>query len=586
MDPGSPLLALRLGDLSHALEPGRDYLIGSADDCDLQIRDAEPVHVRISVTREAVTITDLSSAAGILHNEERVPTATLQAGDRIAVSDEFLVAVVDDGSATLVPIPEMRKAAVARRIHKIRSAAAALRRHEDPTFSQMMAAEMRRTPWVMISLALHTLLLLLLWSFTPTPQIGGDSIATLNFDMQAGAPIGNGPPAIPQVISEPEDDHVLEDDEPKVDEMPVPIVDGPEPLPTDIAENPVLAERHLTSTAGNGRNTVKDEGGTGSGSFRQEVEALQESGLEIVFVFDSTGSMTRTIMDTKETIVQMLDVLRTLVPDARIGLVTYRDHSRREEYLVRQVPLDLDYWRASNFVQFVVAEGGGDRAEDVRAGLNAAFAQRWRPAARRVIVLAGDAPAHQRDMEKILHEVRKFAKNRRSFVHTLITSPERAGDDTRRQFTKIAKAGRGACEPIANRDRVLQRVLTLAFGSQYDQDLQQVIESVSKERTHVDVASLYLVRKGGTDLINALRQRPVPTVLWNALVRRPRQHVANTLLDLLGDARTPSHTRHACAAALQRIFKLAVPPIDPDSNDPPSQHYVARLRSLAKLLPE
>lgn len=250
------------------------------------------------------------------------------------------------------------------------------------------------------------------------------------------------------------------------------------------------------------------------------------------------------------------------------------------------MPLDLDYWRASNFVQFVVAEGGGDRAEDVRAGLNAAFAQRWRPAARRVIVLAGDAPAHQRDMEKILHEVRKFAKNRRSFVHTLITSPERAGDDTRRQFTKIAKAGRGACEPIANRDRVLQRVLTLAFGSQYDQDLQQVIESVSKERTHVDVASLYLVRKGGTDLINALRQRPVPTVLWNALVRRPRQHVANTLLDLLGDARTPSHTRHACAAALQRIFKLAVPPIDPGSNDPPSQHYVARLRSLAKLLPE
>lgn len=586
MEPGSPLLALRLGDSSHALEPGRDYLIGSADDCDLLIRDAEPVHVRISVTAESITITDLSSEAGILHNEERVATATLQAGDRIAVSHEFLVAVVDDGSAALVPIPEMRKAAVARRILKIRSAAAALRRHEHHTFSQMMAVEMRRTPWMMISLVLHMLVLLLLWWFTPTRRIGGDSLATLGFDMRAGAPIGDGPPAIPQVISEPDVDHVLEDVEPKVDEMPVAIVDGPEPLPTDIAENPVLAERRRTMTAGDGRNTVKDEGGAGSGSFKQEVKALQESGLEIVFVFDSTGSMTRTIMDTKETIVQMLDVLRTLVPDARIGLVTYRDRSRREEYLVRQVPLDLDYWRASNFVQFVVAEGGGDRPEDVRAGLNAAFAQHWRPSTRRVVVLAGDAPAHSDDLDKMLFEVRKFAKNRRSFVHTLITSPERAGDDTKKQFQQIAKAGGGTCEPIENRDRVLQRVLTLAFGSQYDQDVRQVIQSVDKERSRVDVASLHMVRTGGINLINALRQRPVPTPLWNALVKRPRMHVANSLLDLLGDARTPSHTRHACAAALQRIFKLAVPPIDPDSNDPPSKHYVARLRSLAKRLPE
>lgn len=586
MDPGSPLLALRLGELCHALEPGRDYLIGSADDCDLVIRDAEPVHVRVSVTETAVTLTDLSEAAGILHNEQRVPEAVLKAGDRIAVADEFLVAVVDDGSAALVPIPAMRQAATARRVRRIRAQAAALRHQDQGSFTQLMASEMRRTPWMVVSLMLHLMLLLLLWWFTPEPRIGGESIATLGFDVRAGAPIGDGPPALPEVVSEMEDDVVLEDPEQKVEEMPVPIVDGPEPDLTELAENPVLAERRRTSSAGTSLSTVRDEGGIGSGSFKQELKALQESGLEIMFVFDSTGSMTRTITDTKGTIVQMLDVLRTLVPDARIGLVTFRDRGRREEYLVRQVPLDLDYWRASNFVQFVVAEGGGDKEEDVRAGLHAAFTQHWRPSTRRVVVLAGDAPTHERDVKRMLSEVRQFTNNRRSFVHTLITNPEFAGDDTEKQFKRIAKAGRGTCESIENRDRVLQRVLTLAFGSQYDEDIQQVIDAVKKERDRVDVASLYLVRKGGSPLIRALKQRPVSTELWNALTRRPRRHVAETLLTLLGDPRTPSHTRHACAAAIQRIFKLAVPPVDPDSNEPPSKHYIGRLRSLAKRLPK
>ena len=331
---------------------------------------------------------------------------------------------------------------------------------------------------------------------------------------------------------------------------------------------------------------VRDEKGIGGGSFEKQVRALQESGLEIVFVFDSTGSMTRTILDTKSSIVQMLDVLRTLVPDARVGLVTYRDRGRREEYLVREVPLDLDYWRATNFVQFVIAEGGGDRAEDVRAGLNSAFQQDWRTSARRVVVLAGDAPTHDEDFKKLLQEVQGFTANRRSFVHTLITSPERAGDDTKQQFEEIAKAGNGTCEPIENRDRILQRVLTLAFGAQFGDDLAAVIDNVEQERQRVDVRSLHLVRRGGNELRQALLQRPVPITLWNAVVKRPRRTTAGTLLDMLGDPNTPSHSRNAVAAALQKILELPVPPIDIDSNEAPPTYRVERLRLLAKQLPE
>ncbi|MGB3969608.1 MAG: vWA domain-containing protein, partial [Planctomycetota bacterium] len=319
-----------------------------------------------------------------------------------------------------------------------------------------------------------------------------------------------------------------------------------------------------------------------SGGFQRTVSDLRKSGLEIVFVFDSTGSMSRTIHDTKTTIVQMLAVLRALVPDARVGIVTYRDHDKREDYVVRQVPLGSDFWQASNFVQFVTAEGGGDRPEDVRAGMRAAFEQKWRTGARRVVVLAGDAPPHEEDEKRLLAEVASFAKNGRSFVHTLVTSPDQAGADTHAVFREIAAAGKGTCQGLNLRDRVLQRVLTLAFGREFDQDLAVVIRAVEAEQRRVDVKALDLARRGGPELAAALRQDPVPQELWNALVRRPRRAIAEQMVEMLGATDTPAVSRQAIAAALQRIFEMSVPPIDPADPEPPSGKQLAELRKRAR----
>ena len=588
MEPGSPLLALRLGGAAHALEPGRDYVIGSADDCDLRVEGAAARHCRLLVGPDGVRVVDLDTEAGTRHQGERIASKLLQAGDTFSFADQDATVIVDDGSALFVPIPSMRQAAVARRIEKVRVAAAALR-HDDETLQERLAHELRRAPWLFLSLALHLLLLLLVWVMVPDGPPRGRGVARLSIDVAAGAPSGDASVAPPEVVVEPDEQEYMEDPEPPApeDSEPAPVFEGPLPSAQDRpVENFTLAKRERTSSAGSGGNTVKDEGDIGTGSFRDTVAELQESGLEIVFVFDSTGSMTRTILDTKSTIVLMLDVLRALVPGARIGLVTYRDHGRNEEYLVRQVPLELDHWRASNFVQFVVAEGGGDTPEAVRAGLKKAFAQKWQRTARRVVVLAGDAPPHGDDYKELLKDVRKFVRGGRSYVHTLITTPDRAGDITRRTFAEIAEAGRGVCEPIENRDRVLQKVLTLAFGREYAQDLDQVIAHVQQERDRVDVQALHLVRTGGRALRDALRQRPIENTLWNALVRRPRRATAELLLDMLDEKRTPVHTRHACAAALQRLLDLPVPPIDPVHDEPPSPRRIKRLRQLAGQLPD
>jgi cell division septation protein DedD len=583
----SPLLALRLGAQDFALEPGRDYLLGSAPDCDFRLRQGVTFrHARIMVGPDHAEIEALDPAGACWRNDGRIDRAPLAVGDllRLGETTEALV-VADHGEAQLVPIPTLRLAAATR---AVRIAARALRQ-DGETFQERMAGELRRAPWFALSLLLHLLALLVLWWRLPDQTVSGTRQAAVDIELHADrVDLGEQPPAPLEVTPEPE--------APPFDAQQTPAPPAPtEPVPTSSADaampRPAEVPRDMAPLGRRGQPTAGiasggDMTGIGSGGFQRTVGELRKSGLEIVFVFDSTGSMTRTIHDTKTSITQMLTVLRTLVPDARIGLVTYRDQGNNERYVVRQVPLGLDPWLAINFMQHVTAEGGGDRPEDVRTGLQTAFAQHWRPGARRVVVLAGDAPPHARDEQHLLRDVRAFARDGRSFVHTLVTSPEQAGADTRDAFESIALAGRGISQRLDSSDQVLQRVLTLAFGRDYDRDIAEVVRAVEQESARVDVAALALVRDGGPGLARALRRQPLSPTLWNAMVRRPRRHVAEQLVELLADRGAAASNRQAAAAALQRLLALPLPPIDPEQQTPPPAPVLTSLRTAAGRLPE
>lgn len=584
-------LALRLAGEDHALEPGREYTLGSGPDCDFRLPPpAATLHARIAIGEFSATLTDLGSDAGTWRNGERIVSADLAIGDVLrfgTVGASEAIVVPDHGHAVLVPLPAMRAAATTRKLRRIGERAAQVVRQRDAeTFQEMMAHELRRAPWFATSLALHALLLLLLWAMLPDGSRGARMAAKVSIHLDAGAVSGEGVPDAPQVASEPQTPPFALAAEPPKDADVAGTVAKAEPEPREpmsLRSNPRLA------TGGGAAPAASEPGATevrtiGSGGFRQTVAELQKSGLEIVFVFDSTGSMTGTIADTKASIAQMLAVLKALVPDARVGIVTYRDRGR-EFYRVRELPLGVDFFATSNFVQLVSAEGGGDRPEDVRAGLEAAFAQRWRPEARRVVVLAGDAPPHEKDEKLLLRAVGAFAKNGRSFVHTLVTSPESAGADTHRSFEAIARAGNGTCAPLQSRDRVMQRVLSLAFGREFDQDLVAVTESVETASARVDVRALDLARRGGADLARELRRNPVPTSLVNALVRRPRQDTALELVAMLRDPEVPAHTLQAVAWVLQRVLELSAPPADPFTAERPSGAVLEHLRRLCLSLP-
>ena len=69
-------------------------------------------------------------------------------------------------------------------------------------------------------------------------------------------------------------------------------------------------------------------------------------------------------------------------------------------------------------------------------------------------------------------------------------------------------------------------------------------------------------------------------------MRLPKRAVVEQLVRIVRYERTPLHSRQAVAWALQRIFDLPLPPVDPITGEPASERAMAQLAALASRLPE
>ena len=125
--------------------------------------------------------------------------------------------------------------------------------------------------------------------------------------------------------------------------------------------------------------------------------AIERPKVEVVFVLDTTSSMSGLIDAAKEKIWSIASSMASAqpAPDIHMGLVAFRD--RGDAYVTKVVDLsqDLDSMYAT-LIDFK-AEGGGDGPESVNQALyDAVHSISWSqdPNSYKVIFLVGDAPPH------------------------------------------------------------------------------------------------------------------------------------------------------------------------------------------------
>ncbi len=207
--------------------------------------------------------------------------------------------------------------------------------------------------------------------------------------------------------------------------------------------------------------SLSDEA-AGAENFEQLISRLKQDGLEIVITFDSTGSMEGEIQEVKNQIERIGSVLFRLIPKTRISVCTYRDVGAT--YIVKGLPLTDNLGDVINFLEDVTAAGGGDDPEAVDAGLNWAINQnRFRPRARKIILLFGDAPPHAADKDACLRLATDFRRKYRGIVSTVTCHRDRRLP----AFIEIAQMGGGEAFLTRDEREIVTQLIVLVFGSKY-----------------------------------------------------------------------------------------------------------------------
>lgn len=185
---------------------------------------------------------------------------------------------------------------------------------------------------------------------------------------------------------------------------------------------------------------------------QQVIEAI-----DLVFTIDTTASMTPVIRELAVSMRSIVRILQRLVPTVRIGISAYKDRDTGLPPVIT-LPLtstDPHLPRIVGFLESLEASPVGSRTleEDVHLGLEAATLMRWRPDARQVLVVIGDASAHAEYVNETFWRVQNFVdQNRLRTVSTLfITTPSSlsAGQRARPYFQALANAAGGTFNDLA-----------------------------------------------------------------------------------------------------------------------------------------
>jgi len=285
-------------------------------------------------------------------------------------------------------------------------------------------------------------------------------------------------------------------------EMPMPEMAAPVPITRPVvavhgSEAVASASHYMREVGGMGFGGGRGGGiGTGYGAgaglgFGGFISGLRHSGLDVTLVIDGTGSMKRIIDDVKDRMKQLVLAIHRLVPVARVGIVVFGGRGEP----IQEQPLTVSPDKLLYFLNNIQAHDGGEWQEDTLGAVRTAVEQMgWQPAAKKMIVLVGDTPPFDEDLQPVLQEIRRFREDNGTFNTVDVTVEEHErfaeewfkefGDDrplkgpipefyleTQHAYQSMAQTGGGSWRSLTKDQQINQQVLILAFGSQWQTEV-------------------------------------------------------------------------------------------------------------------
>lgn len=118
------------------------------------------------------------------------------------------------------------------------------------------------------------------------------------------------------------------------------------------------------------------------------------SSLDILFLIDATGSMSKVIDGVKRKIEDLVNSIYNSSENTkkiRLSIIGYRDYDDLPRYENLDFTENIEEFK--NFLENLEAKGGDDQAEDVFTGLQQVNLMNWNSDAR-ILIHFADAPCH------------------------------------------------------------------------------------------------------------------------------------------------------------------------------------------------
>lgn len=271
----------------------------------------------------------------------------------------------------------------------------------------------------------------------------------------------------------------------------------------------------------------------------KQAQAIQKTGvtpvvpsqshrIEVVFVLDTTSSMSGLIQAAKEKIWSIASTMTSAQenPDIKMGLVAF--HDRGDSYITRVYDLsdDLDSMYA-NLMDFKV-QGGGDGPESVNQALyDAIHKVSWSQEANvyKVAFLVGDAPPHMDYPDDVKYPVTLAAAKRKGIVVNTIQSGQH--QYTRPAWQEIAALGHGDYFQVENSGNAV------AVATPFDEKLSKLATDLEDTRLYYGDEETKKAQQRKLDASQKLREE----LSTEALARRSEYNVtASGKKNFLGES--------------------------------------------------
>lgn len=116
--------------------------------------------------------------------------------------------------------------------------------------------------------------------------------------------------------------------------------------------------------------------------------------VEVVFSFDTTGSMSQYLMKVRTNLKETCQRLLRDIPNIRIGIIAHGDFCDNHNYVIKIQDLTSDVQKLVNFAAGTPATGGGDAPECYELVLQKAQKLDWTEDSAKALVVIGDCEPH------------------------------------------------------------------------------------------------------------------------------------------------------------------------------------------------